>query len=57
MATVCSTYSFKVALPTPDCVDIGALGITMGRLCAVDDEGAIANGHLVVDFLVDSLEV
>ena len=44
MAIVCSTYSFKVALPTPDCVDIGALGITMGRLCAVDNEGAITDG-------------
>ena len=35
----------NVALPTPDCVDIGAMGIPMGRLCAVDDEGAMTDGE------------
>ena len=44
MAIVHSTYSLKAALPTLDCVDIGALGITLGRLCAVDDEGAMTDG-------------
>ena len=39
-----STYSFNVALPTPDCVDIGAMGVTIGQLCGIDHEGAITDG-------------
>ena len=45
MAIVRSTYALKAILPTLDCVDIGALGITMGRLCGVDNEGAITDGE------------
>ena len=44
MAIVCSTYSLKGALPTPDCVGTGALGIAMGQLGAVDDKGAPKDG-------------
>ena len=44
MAIVHSTYSLKGALPTPDCVGIGALGITMGWLGAIDDKGAPNDG-------------
>ena len=44
MAIIHSTYSLKGALPTPDCVGTGALGITMGRLGVVDVEGALNDG-------------
>ena len=44
MAIVHSMYSLKGALPTPDCVGTGALGITMGWLGAVDDKGAGNDG-------------
>ena len=44
MEIIRSTYSLKAKLPTLDCVGIGALGITRGRLCAVDDEGALNDG-------------
>ena len=44
MEIVRSTYSLKAELPTPDCGGIGALGITMGWLCAADDEGALNDG-------------
>ena len=44
MAIAHSTYSLKAALPTPDCGGIGALCITRGWLCAVDDEDALNDG-------------
>ena len=52
MEIVRSIYSLTAALPTPDCGGIGALGITMGQICAVDDEGAITDGdqYLRSDF-------
>ena len=37
-------YSFKVELPTPDCMDIGAMGVPTAWLCGSDEEGAITDG-------------
>ena len=41
---VCSAYSLNVVLPSPNCVDLGTMGVSIGWLYGIEEAGLTIDG-------------